>query len=233
MENDRRLRILSQLVGHDDSSVDRLSDICMNLTGMNGVGIMLRSVDTFLGSVGMTDAVSALIEELQFTLGEGPCIDAFNLEGPILEPDLAEPSRRWLGFTPPVLDTGVRAIFSFPLQAGSVCIGALDLYRRQPGALSEDQHADALAIAGLVAEVVLAMQAQARPGRLAAELTRLTEHRLVEHQAVGMASVQLGLSIGDALLWLRAHAFAHDIPFATLSQDLVERRVTFNPGRPT
>jgi hypothetical protein len=233
MENDRRLRILSQLAGHDESSVDRLSDICMNLTAMSGVGIMLRSVDTLLGSVGMTDAVSALIEELQFTVGEGPCIDAFNLGRPILEPDLAEPTRRWLGFTPPVLDAGVRAIFSFPLQAGSVCMGALDLYRRQPGALSGDQHADAVAIAGVVAEVVLAMQARARPGALAAELRRLTERRLVEHQAVGMASVQLGLSIGDALLRLRAHAFAHDIPFATLTQDVVDRRVSFNPARPS
>ena len=71
------------------------------------------SDDVSFGSVGTTDAVSALIEELQFMLGEGPCIDAYDLEVPIAEPDLDAPSSRWPGFTPPALEAGVRAIFSF------------------------------------------------------------------------------------------------------------------------
>jgi hypothetical protein len=39
-----------------------------------------------------TGPVSALIEELQYTLGEGPCIDAYRTGTAILEPDLAAPA---------------------------------------------------------------------------------------------------------------------------------------------
>ena len=43
---------------------------------MNGAGVMLMSSDIPRGSLNSTDDVSELIEELQCTLGEGPCADA-------------------------------------------------------------------------------------------------------------------------------------------------------------
>jgi len=116
------------------------------------------------GSVGMTDAVSAVIEELQFMLGEGPCIDAYEHVIPIAEPNLSAPSSRWPGFTPPALEAGVRAIFSFPLRVGAVCIGALDLYRDRSGELSYDEHADAVIMAEVVAQSVVTTQAQVTSG---------------------------------------------------------------------
>ncbi len=176
----------------------------------------------------MTNSVSSLIEELQFTLGEGPCIDAYELEIPIVEPDLATPSSRWPAFTPPALEAGVKSIFSFPLQVGDVCIGALDLYRDRPGELSDDEHADALIMAEVVAQAVVTMQATPW-GTLAAELTIDRDRRSVVHQAVGMVSVQLGVTVEEALLRLRAHAFANDRPLTALARDVVERRVRFDP----
>jgi hypothetical protein len=228
--NGRRQRIVSQLAEQGALSPGRLCDVGMSVTAMTGAGIMLRSSGASLGSVGMTNAVSALIEELQFMLGEGPCIDAYNLEVPIAEPDLTDPMRRWPGFTPPVLKAGVKAIFSFPLQAGAVCLGALDLYRDQSGPLSDDQHADALVLADVVAESVLTMQADALPGTLSSELTHVTEGLNVVHQAAGMVSAQLAVSVDDALVWLKAHAFANDYRISDLARDVVERRVRFDPA---
>jgi hypothetical protein len=196
---------------------------------MSGAGIMLRLGDASLGAVGMTNAVSALIEELQFTLGEGPCIDAYELEVPIVEPDLTAPSRRWPGFTPPALEAGVRAIFSFPLQAAAVCIGALDLYRDCSGELSDDEHADALIMAEVVAQAVLTMQATPW-GTFAVELASDRDRRSVVHQAVGMVSVQLGVTVDEALVRLRAHAFGNNRPVAELARDVVDRRVRFDAG---
>ena len=59
---------------------------------MTGAGIMLMSGDVPHGSLCTTDEVSALIERLQYDLGEGPCVDAYQLDRPVLEPDLAEPA---------------------------------------------------------------------------------------------------------------------------------------------
>src|ERR1039458_10129631 len=114
--NDRRQRILGRIAENAENaenakwSTGWLCDVCMDITEMSGVGIMLMSGDVPLGSVGMTNEVSAFIEELQFTLGEGPCIDAYTLGIAIAEPDLAGATRRWPGFTPPALEAGVQAI---------------------------------------------------------------------------------------------------------------------------
>lgn len=227
MMNDRRLRILSRLAENSEESMDKLCGACMDVTELSGAGIMLMFADVPLGSVGMTNAVSSLIEELQFTLGEGPCIDAYNLAKPITEPDLADPTRHWLAFTPPALDAGVRAIFSFPLQLGAVSLGALDLYRDDSGPLTIDQHADALVLASIVTEVVIKMQTDAAPGTLASELTHVAEHRVVVHQAVGMVSVQLGVSVSEALIRLRGHAFGSSRQLADIADDVVARRLRF------
>ncbi len=82
---------------------------------------------------------------MQYTLGEGPCVDAYQKDMVVSEPDLADPETvRWLAFTPPALQAGVRAVFGFPLRVGTVRLGALNLYRDRPGPLGAEQHADAL-----------------------------------------------------------------------------------------
>jgi hypothetical protein len=203
----------------------------MDVTETSGVGIMLRSGNVAGGSLGMTDAVSALIEELQFMLSEGPCIDAYNLEVPIAEPDLADPASRWLGFTPPVFEAGVRAVFAFPLRVGAVRIGSLDLYRDHAGALSDDQHAGALIMADVVSQAVLTMQAEAPLGELAAQLEAVMMPRDVVYQAVGMVSAQLGVSVDESLIRLKTHAFANDRLLTELAQDVLARRLRFDtPG---
>jgi len=226
--SDRRQSILSRIAESDDSSPDRLCSVCMDVTATSGVGIMLRSGNVTRGSLGMTDAVSSLIEELQFMLGEGPCIDAYNLEVPIAEPDLADPTSRWLGFTPPVFKAGVRALFAFPLRVGAVRIGSLDLYRDHSGALSDDQHADALIIADVVSQAVLTMQAEAPLGELAAQLEAVMTPQNVVYQAVGMVSAQLGVSADESLIRLKAHAFANDRLLTELAQDVLARRLRFD-----
>jgi hypothetical protein len=207
----------------------RVCEVCASVAGMTGAGIMLMSDGVAEGDVCTTNDVSALIEELQYTLGEGPCVDAYRLDRPVLEPDLGDPlTPRWLAFTPPAIEAGVRAIFGFPLQVGSIRLGALNLYRDRPGPLSDEQYADALVLAGVAARSVLAMQAQAPPGMLAAELDEGANFRFVVHQAAGMVSAQLGVSVGEALLRLRAYAFANERLLTVVAGAVVDRRLRFD-----
>ena len=227
---ERRLQLLARMLGPGGKlETKRLCDVCADVTGSTGAGIMLMSGDVPRGSVCTTDDVSALIEQLQFELGEGPCVDAHNQDRPVLEPDLADPAApRWLAFTGPAVDAGVRAVFGFPLQVGAVRLGALNLYRDAPGALSDDEHADALLLASIAAQALLLLQADAPAGTVAAELEANADFQYVVHQASGMVAVQLEVTVGQALVRLRAHAFGNGRALSDVAQDVVARRLRFD-----
>lgn len=196
---------------------------------MTGAGIMFMSGDMPRGTICSTDEVSALIEELQYTLGEGPCVDAFNHDRPVLEPDLAYPAqRRWSAFSVPAVAAGVRAVFGFPLQVGAARLGALNLYRNESGPMSDEQHADALVMADVSAAAVLMMQAEAPPGKLASELEAGSDFRYVVHQASGMVAAQLDISIAQAIVRLRGYSFANERPLPEVARDVVARRLRFD-----
>jgi GAF domain len=228
---ERRLRILSRLVGGGAPELEtkRLCEVCADVTGMSGAGIMLMSGDVPAGSVCTTNEVSARVEELQFELGEGPCVDAYHQDRPVLEPDLADPATpRWLAFARPAVEAGVRAIFGFPLQVGAVRLGALNLYCDRPGPLTDEQHADALVLADVTAQALLVLQASAPPGMVAAELEAGADFHYVVHQASGMVAAQLEVSVGQALIRLRAYAFGNDRPLTEVAKEVVARALRFD-----
>lgn len=227
---ERRLRILDLLIGCGDTALctSRLCEVCAQVTGMNGAGVMLMSGEVPRGSLCTTNEVSDAIEQLQYVLGEGPCVDAYRQDWPVLEPDLANPqSPRWPAFCAQAIAAGARAVFGFPLQIGSVRLGALNLYRDRPGPLTDDQHADALVLADLVAQSVLVLQANAPANTLAVELEAGADLHYALHQASGMVSVQLGVSVGHALVRLRAYAFANGRSLADVAESVITRTVRF------
>jgi GAF domain-containing protein len=222
----RRLRILALLTHDADAGVStpRLCEVCAEVTEMTGAGIMLMSGEVPKGSICTTDHVSALVERLQDALGEGPCVDAFTNDRPVLEPDLAHPAvNRWPAFSGPAVDAGARAVFGFPLRVGAARLGALNLYRDHPGPLSDEQHANALAVADVAAQAVLVLQSSAPPGQLAVELEADADFQYVVHQAAGMVAAQLDVGVAQALLRLRAHAFGDDRPLVEVARAVVDR----------
>lgn len=231
MAGERRVRILGLLGlgGSSGSETKRLCEVCAEATGTTGAGIMLMSGDVPRGSVCTTDDVSELIEQLQYDLGEGPCVDAYQNDRPVLEPDLARPvTSRWPAFSGPAVEAGVGAVFGFPLQVGAARLGALNLYCEQPGPLTDEQHADALVMADIAAQAVLVLQADAPPGKLAGELEAGSDFHYVVHQAAGMVAAQLEASVGQALIRLRAYAFGNDRRLTEVAADVVSRKLRFD-----
>ncbi|HVA10205.1 MAG TPA: GAF and ANTAR domain-containing protein [Acidimicrobiales bacterium] len=197
-----------------------------DIVGVSGAGVMLMSGDVPHGSLCTTNSVSELIEELQYTLGEGPCVDAYKTDEFVSEPDLANPARpRWLAFSPRAVEAGARSVFGFPLREGAARLGALNLYQDRPGHLTDDQHADALVMADVIARWVLDAQAASPPDTLAPGLETGAEFHFVVHNAAGMLAVQLGISVTEALIRLRAHAFGENRLVQDVSEDIVARRL--------
>lgn len=227
MAGDRLHRILGAVfIGEDGWSSARLCGACPGIVGVTGAGVMLMSGEIPRGSLCTTDQVSELIEELQYTLGEGPCVDAHQKGNVVAEPDLADPvARRWPAFTPPAVQAGVRAVFGFPLRTGTVRLGALNLYRNLPGPLTGEQHADALVVADVAARWVLEAQAGAPSGIVAEELEAGADFHFAVHNAAGIVSVQKGISVTEALIRLRAFAFSSDRLLADVAQDVIGHRL--------
>jgi GAF domain-containing protein len=194
-----------------------------------------------------TDARAASTEDLQLTLGEGPCVDASRGGAPVLVGDLEDPSGgregRWPMYAAEARRAGVRAIFAFPLRIGSVALGTLDLYRRVPGDLSGPQLSVALNTSYRLAGTLLSTDE--RPGTGARPVTDGVDaldgvdsldgvdgvdppYPMVVHQAAGMVMAQLGTTIEEAMVRLRATAFAETTGITELATAVVngDRRFT-------
>jgi hypothetical protein len=226
MSADRLLRVLSVLTAAGPSDpIHNLCAVCAQVVHVAGAGVMVEGPD-HRTPLCASDAVAASVLDLCFTLGEGPGLDAHQSGAPVAEPDLALPHHpRWPSFAPPALSAGAAALFSFPLHVGDVRLGALTVHQGRSGALSAEQHADALTMASVMVCAILAHQAGAPPGALADELAVLETSKAEVHQACGMVSVQLAVSLADAAVRLRAHAYAEERPLAEVARDVVERRL--------
>lgn len=207
---------------------------CVQAAGASGAGLAMTNGPGLLEPMFATDSRTEELEELQFTLGQGPGFDGADSAGPVLTADVSAPDseRRWPLFAPAVAERGFHAIFAFPVAAGAARFGVLNLYRRSAGPLSSDELADALAYC----DAVLALALYNRSG-LPADVNLLGDGDFVDrhaevHQAAGMVSVQLGVAVIDALARLRAYAFVNDRALADVAADIVARRLRFSPDEP-
>jgi hypothetical protein len=191
----------------------------------DGVGLAVISSEGVPEPTFVSDSRSRLIEDLQFTLGEGPCVDAVRSGSPVLLDDLqavTDATRRWPTFAREAESSGVRAVFAFPVRVGAIALGALDLYRSRPGTLDAGELASVLRTVDRIAAVLLDVSAAGGDG--------VTEpaYRMVVHQAAGMVMAQSGTNIASALSRLRATAFSEGIPINDLAADVVAGRRRFS-----
>jgi hypothetical protein len=203
---------------------------CADVLGMTGVAVTVLLADGDQEVVWRTDGISARLDDLQFTLGEGPTVDVAGSGELVLEPDLAEvPWQRWPVFTAAALDMGVRAVFAVPLQIGAIRLGVLLAHRDVPGPMGADVLADMLVFADAAREALLGPDAAAGaslwlPGDPLG-------YRAEVHQATGMISVQLSVTQAEALIRMRAYAFSERRALAEVAADVVARTLRFD-GEP-
>jgi hypothetical protein len=178
-----------------------------------------------------TDPRSSELEDLQATLGQGPSTDVIGGVGPVLEGELAGTGAlaRWPQFAPAAVERGVAAVFAVPVGVGAARLGVLGLYRDWPGPLSKEQFDAVLLYADAVLMLAMDERGGLAPGAVDLLESGFTERRAEVHQAAGMVSVQLGISLTDALVVLRARAYAEGRTIAQVAADVVARRLSFTP----
>jgi hypothetical protein len=228
-------RVLGDAVADGDpatSMADRLCLACVQLLEVDGAAISVMLDGSSQGTVGSSSELSRRLDELQFTFGEGPCTDAVHRGIPVIAENLAGPSeQRWPAYAPTVVGIGVRAVYALPIILASSVVGALDLYRHQPGPLQGDPWLGSLMAAELAVVPVLTLLADGADVLTMADSDaawdqRASLARVEVYQATGMVMAQLGVGPTEALVRLRAYAFANGLTASDVAWSIVERELS-------
>ncbi len=220
-------------------AAQRICELCIDTLPVTGAAITAMTSNDHQVLLWASDAVATKIDELQFRLGEGPCVQAFESRLPVLVPDIAEGTQeRWPVFAAAARrDTPARGMYVFPLHGGPISIGVLDFYRDQPGEFDPEHLARARRAAEVAFWTVLGSRPIARLDPAGAPEpdpnpddwpSDLPLERREVYQATGMVIAQLDLSPDAALATLRAHAFVHDRPIDAVARDVVARTLRFD-----
>jgi hypothetical protein len=201
------------------------------LLGVDAAAISLVFDGTTSGTLGSSGAHARECDELQFILGEGPCLDSVTRRAPVLVIDLADPKdAHWPVYGPAMLDLHVRGVYAMPIVVAGEYVGALDLFRTRPGVLDGDEFSGAIVAAELAGVPLLDIldgdmhAAVADPSSSAwAELHALS--RAEVSQATGMLVAQLDVEPAEALVRLRARAYASGRSATDVARDILDRRL--------
>jgi ANTAR domain len=217
--------------GRGTAAADRLCEACVELLAVDAAAISLVFDGANSGTLGVSSERARAYDELQFTLGEGPCLATVVARAPVLVLDLADlGDTRWPVYAPAMLANDIRGVFALPVLIAGQYLGALDLFCRRPGMLDADALAGGLVAAELAEMPVLDLLAADLEAALSDpgstgwhELATITRSEV--SQATGMLVAQLEVSPAEALIRLRAHAYSAGRSVSDVARDILERRL--------
>ena len=217
---------------HGEDAADRLCEACVALLGVDAAAISLVFDGAHAATLGASGPTARVLDELQFTLGEGPGLDAVTGRAAVLVTDLAETggATRWPTYRRAIHVRGIGFVYAIPIAIVGHYIGALTLFRAHPGMLTAEQLAGARVAAELAEMPILDLTKADLQAAVAdpdshswAELSALT--RTEVNQATGMLVGQLNVEPAVALGRLRAHAYATDRTPTDVARDILAHRL--------
>jgi hypothetical protein len=227
------------------AGVGEICDTAMRGAGADGAALaILTGSATSRELMYASDTIAQQLDELEYTLGEGPCIDAYLDDRPQYHPDLTSVTRtsQWPTFAADATDLGVHALFAFPIPDGKRPMGVLELYRHTAGDLAEPEHASVVANAVAIArrlqtswdELVTrfggaeeAIDAMTTTGPALDETANPFNRRQI-HVAGGMVGMQLGINPDEGIDRIRAYSYSRGRRISTVAADIIARRLTIS-----
>ena len=138
-------------------AADRLCETCVALFDVDAAAISLVFDGATNGTLGCSDEQARAYDEVQFTVGEGPCLESVALGAPVLVTDLADRTeRRWPMYSAAAAALGVRSALSFKLYTSSQTAGALNLFALEPGAFDAEAETIGAVLAAHAAAAIIA-----------------------------------------------------------------------------
>ena len=200
-----------------------LTTRCVELFELGAAGLLLvapaGAIDVGASSGHRMD----VLERFELEHDEGPCVDCLRGGEQVRSDDLERDVTRWPGFAPEAIGNGFRSVAAVPLRLRGRVIGAMNMLREQPGALSPHDLVAAQALADVATIGLLQQRAAAEQRLLAEQLQHALDSRIVVEQAKGLLAARMGVDIDRAFVALRRYARNRNERLSEVARDLVAR----------
>jgi transcriptional regulator with GAF, ATPase, and Fis domain len=205
-----------------------LAQKCADLLHASEVGILLANPEGGLKVVASSSERARDLELFEIQNQQGPCLECFRSGEPVSVEDLGGDPARWSVFGPEATRAGYHSAHALPLRYQTQVIGALNLFRTEPGTFEGEDLISARAM-GDIATIGILQERAVREARVLAEqLQSALNSRVIIEQAKGVLAERAQIDLGDAFGLLRGYARGHQLRLREVAEALIEGRVGIN-----
>ncbi|WP_427893827.1 GAF and ANTAR domain-containing protein [Kribbella sp. GL6] len=206
--------------------LDRLTARCTELLDVAACGILLVDHHGALNLVAASSEQARLIELVQLQNLEGPCLDAFKAGAPVHHADLGDGRSPWPRFAEAAVDGGYLSVQALPMRLRDTTLGAVNLFSREPGPLSEETVVLGQALADAATIGILHQRALAHQEIVTEQLQNALNSRILIEQAKGFLSHSMSIAPDQAFSALRTYARSTNRRLTDVAADVVHGRLT-------
>jgi transcriptional regulator with GAF, ATPase, and Fis domain len=205
-----------------ETSTQRTLERCVALAtelidGCDYAGISLVRRKAPIETPAATDPLVLRGDELQYSLQEGPCLDAIWDQETVHSPNLAT-EQRWPRWAPQVVtELGVASMLSFQLYTSQDTLGALNMYSKRIDAFDEEDFNAGMLLAAQGAVALAESQATAQWQNAAL-------NRTIIGQAEGILMERFTLTADQAFAVLRRVSQQNNVKLHQVAGQLVLTR---------
>ncbi len=201
----------------------RLVDTCVDLVEADQAGLLLVNRDGGLGIAAATSESTRLVELLQVQAREGPCFDAFRSGEPVITGPLDSDEARetWPEFAPMAVSAGFDSVVAVPMRWRDATLGSLNLFRTEPGNVTERDVIAARALADLTTIAVVQAYAVDGAQQVIDQLQGALDTRVSIEQAKGIVAERAKLDMKEAFERIRHHARSSNGRLADVSARII------------
>jgi len=205
-----------------------LADRTVEALDVAAAGVMLADPSGVLQVVASSSDTMRVLELFELQSHEGPCVDCHSTGEPVVNIDLTASNTRWPSFSSRAVAHGFQSVHAIPLRLRGRTIGALNMFRRDQGALESLDVAAAQALADIATIAIIQHQVAVDAQTLNLQLSQALNSRITIEQAKGKISQAAGLDMDRAFRRLRNHARSHNVHLSRLAGDVANGTVLPN-----
>lgn len=219
---------LADTLVRDFDLVDLLTGLagrCVDTLGVSAAGVVLAGPGGVLRAIASSSEEMRVLELFELQSDEGPCLACFRSGVAVTHQDLATALVRWPRFAPQALAAGFAAVEALPMHHGATVLGALNLFHREPRAMSDSDVATAQAFADIATIAILQHRIAEEAHLLNRQLADALTARIVIEQAKGIVAERQDVDMEHAFRLLRNFARTSGMHLADLCRHLVDGQV--------
>ncbi|WP_406829759.1 GAF and ANTAR domain-containing protein [Pedococcus sp. KACC 23699] len=210
--------------------LDQLASLSVGLVSGSSCGITMRR-DRQVVTAAHSDDFAMLLDNVQYSSGQGPCLQALHTGRRVDVPDLAADGR-WPKYRDSALANGVGSSVSLPLRVNGDTVGALNLYNKRPHTFTDSDIAILESYAQQAAIALALLLRQAHHEVVQREMLEGVATRALIDQAIGILMAQRKVTASEALAVLREQSQNSNRKVSSLATELIRTTTGHEPEPP-